>query len=139
MPAERPNTAQSILVDSEMQAIVSGSGSPISATGSSFSVYEWQGDGGGFLHVHHEDDECWHVLEGTLTFRLPGGEIQAPAGTTVFVPAGTPHDYRCSTPTDRYLIMLTPRLDELIQKLHSTPRDRWRDLYIEYKSEILEG
>ena len=45
--------------------------------------------------------------------------MDAPAGTTVFVPAGSPHTYRVAAPGSRYLILLTPRLDRLIAKLRS--------------------
>ncbi len=89
---------------------------PIRATGSSLVVHEWTLSGPSYLHVHWADDEAWHVLAGTLIFRLQDGEVEAPAGSTVFVPAGTPHTYRV-TPGSRYLIVLTPKLDRLITEL----------------------
>src|SRR5690349_17481148 len=89
---------------------------PIAAIGQSFSVQEWQGSGPVYLHVHHADDEAWHVLEGTLTFTFADRQAEAPAGTTVFVPAGVAHTYQADD-TARYLIMLTPRLHELIAEL----------------------
>jgi quercetin dioxygenase-like cupin family protein len=70
------------------------------------------------MHIHRSDDEAWHVLDGTLRFRLPDGEFDAAAGTTVFVPAGVPHTYRASKDC-RYLIVLTPRLDRLIARLQN--------------------
>jgi|SRR6516165_4551537 len=70
-----------------------------------------------YMHIHRSDDEAWHVLEGTLRFRFADGEIDAPAGTTVFVLAGSPHVYWETEPS-RYLIFLTPRLDRLISRLH---------------------
>ena len=70
------------------------------------------------IHIHRSDDEAWHVLEGSLRFRFPDREVDAPAGTSVFVPAGSPHTYRVTEPS-RYLIFLTPRLDHLITKLRS--------------------
>ena len=42
---------------------------PFSASGNSFSVHEWRGSGPATLHVHHSDDEAWHVMDGELTFR----------------------------------------------------------------------
>jgi len=48
---------------------------PVGGPDGSFVMAEW-GDPGGVtgpnrpiagLHVHHEDDESWYVLEGTLT------------------------------------------------------------------------
>jgi mannose-6-phosphate isomerase-like protein (cupin superfamily) len=38
----------------------------MAADGRSFAIHEWRGSGRATLHVHHEDDEAWHVLEGTL-------------------------------------------------------------------------
>jgi hypothetical protein len=59
------------------------------------------------------------VLEGSLRFRFADREVDAPAGTTVFVPAGTAHTYRVTAEPGRYLIFLTPRLDRLIARLHA--------------------
>ena len=64
---------------------------PIAAIGASFDVHEWSGSGPDYLHIHYTDDEAWHVLEGTLTFRFRDKQVDAPAGTTIFVPAGVPH------------------------------------------------
>jgi hypothetical protein len=49
----------------------------------------------------------------------------ATAGTTGFVPAGSPHTYRVTDPS-RYLIFLTPRLDHLIARLRSPVRRQRR-------------
>src|ERR1043166_8234836 len=92
----------------------------LSAIGQSFEIHEWRGSGPDYLHVHYCDDEAWHILEGTLTFRFADGEVQATAGMTVFVPAGLPHTYFAAGPT-RYLMILTPRLSALIKTLHETP------------------
>ena len=99
--------------------IISGPGAPaISAVGTSLVVHEWTGSDPSYMHIHRSDDEAWHVLEGSLRFRFADGEVDAPAGTTVFVPAGSPHAYWETEPS-RYLIFLTPRLDRLISRLHS--------------------
>ncbi|MCI0395725.1 MAG: hypothetical protein L0322_12395, partial [Chloroflexi bacterium] len=47
-----------------------GGQQPIAAMGQSFDVHEWSGSGPEYLHAHYADDEAWHVLEGTLTFRF---------------------------------------------------------------------
>jgi len=111
---------------------------PIEANGRSFDVHEWSGSGPGYLHVHYADDEAWHVLEGTLTFRFRDKQVDASAGTTVFVPAGTPHDYFESQGPTRYLIILTPRLRELISALQSAPRKEHNAIMHRFESEILE-
>ena len=111
---------------------------PISATGKTLCVYETSGSGPGYLHIHHGDDEAWHVLEGTLVFRLHDKEVQAPAGTTVFVPAGVPHDYFESPGPSRYLLIVTPRLSELFSALEKAPREEHNDIMRRFESEIVE-
>jgi mannose-6-phosphate isomerase-like protein (cupin superfamily) len=111
---------------------------PIAAGGQSFSVHEWRGSGPAYLHVHHADDEAWHVLEGALRFRFVDGQVDAKAGTTVFVPAGVAHTYE-AIGDSRYLIVLTPRLRDLIAELQRAPdRQQDREITRRYKSEILE-
>jgi len=116
-----------------------GDQSPIAATGTSFDIHEWSGSGAGYLHVHHEDDEAWHVLEGTLTFRFKDKQVEAPAGTTVFVPAGVAHDYFESHGPTRYLIILTPRLRDLISTLQEAPREQHDEIMRKFESEIVEA
>jgi len=113
-------------------------GEPFMATGKSFSVHEWRGSGPAKLHVHHSDDEAWHVLEGELQFRYADRNETVGAGKTVFVPAGVAHTYT-SGPGARYLIVLTPRLSALIAALQSE-RDasRHAEIYRLFDSELLE-
>ena len=118
--------------------IVSGKQSPISALGGSFDIYEWSGSGPDYLHVHHSDDEAWHVLEGMLIFKFKDREMEAAAGTTVFVPAGVPHSYYEAGGPARYLIILTPRLRELISALHAAPFREHAAIMQNFDSEILE-
>src|SRR6478609_1120599 len=91
---------------------------PFSAVGESIVIHEWTGSGPEYLHVHYKDDEAWHVLEGELTFKFIDKEVVASKGSTVFVPAGVAHTYSASHESCRYLMILTPRLDQLIAELH---------------------
>jgi len=111
---------------------------PLTATGQSFDIHEWSGSGPDYLHIHHSDDEAWHILEGTLTFRFSGRTIEAHAGTTVFVPAGVAHTYYEAAGPTRYLIIMTPRLRELIAALHGTPRDEHSAILRKFASEMVE-
>jgi uncharacterized cupin superfamily protein len=111
---------------------------PFSASGISFAIHEWRGSGPATLHVHHSDDEAWHVLDGELTFRYADRTEAVGPGQTVFVPAGTAHTYAAGEKA-RYLIVLTPRLSALIAALQSN-RDpaHQREIYRRFDSEVLE-
>lgn len=108
----------------------------IDADGQSFSIHEWKGSGPSYLHVHYADDEAWHVLEGTVRFTFADKKVDVTAGGTVFVPAGVAHTYEAIGQT-RYLIMLTPRLHQLIDELHNTPFDKHKEVMQKYQSEIV--
>ena len=107
------------------------------ATGHSFAIREWRGSGPAKMHVHHADDEAWHVLDGVLRFRFTDRQLEVASGGTVFVPAGVPHTYEALDA--RYLVFLTPRLVALIAELQQAPRTvDERAIYRKYDSELLE-
>jgi quercetin dioxygenase-like cupin family protein len=109
-----------------------------SAAGASFSIHEWRGSGPATLHVHHSDDEAWHVLDGELTFRYSDRTETVSSGMTLFVPAGVAHTYTAGE-NARYLIVLTPRLSALIAALQADhdPAHQ-REIYRRFDSELLE-
>jgi uncharacterized cupin superfamily protein len=119
--------------------IIAGPGSQaISAVGTSLVVGEWTDSGPSYLHIHRSDDEAWHVLEGSLRFKFPDREVDAPAGTTTFVPAGLLHTYEVTEPS-RYLIFLTPRLDRLIARLRSlSDRSELRATLAEFDTVLVD-
>lgn len=46
------------------------------------------------LHVHRNEDEVFHILEGSLRIQINGVESVAHAGQTVMAPKGVPHSFR---------------------------------------------
>jgi mannose-6-phosphate isomerase-like protein (cupin superfamily) len=103
-------------------------GGGIASSKASIVVVEWIDEGGGAdppryiapLHVHHDDDEAWYVLEGALRVRLDGDDVDVPAGGAVLCPRGTPHTYWNPYPEPtRYLLIMTPRIQRLIEALHA--------------------
>jgi quercetin dioxygenase-like cupin family protein len=109
-----------------------------SAAGTSFGIHEWRGSGPATLHVHHADDEAWHVLDGELTFRYANRTETVGPGMTVFVPAGVAHTYTAGDDA-RYLIILPPRLSALIAALQADNDPAHRhEIYRRFDSEVLE-
>ena len=129
---------------SEPMIISPGSGCGGRAVrGTTLVIGDWTADGTDRevapLHVHHGDDEAWHVVSGTLRFRFTGRQVTAPAGATVLVPAGTPHTFGNAGPgPSRFIIILPARLDELISQLHASDPAEHPEIYRRYESELLE-
>jgi quercetin dioxygenase-like cupin family protein len=60
------------------------------------------------FHRHHEEDEAFYLLSGTLTLCLDGGQkVQASAGAYVHLPRGTAHGFRAETPV-KMLVLSNP-------------------------------
>lgn len=65
--------------------------------------------GGPPVHVHHNEDEVIHVIEGSYEFWLDGDIAPVAAGASIFLPRGIPHTFRVtSTAPGRNLTILTP-------------------------------
>jgi len=60
------------------------------------------------LHVHHNEDEGFWVLEGSLTFEVGGQTIKAEPGSFLFGPRDVPHRYRVDKGPSRLLYILSP-------------------------------
>ena len=126
-------------------------GNTIGSGTDAFVIAEWQ-DAGGHTgaprliaprHVHHSDDEAWYVLEGALRVQVGADEVEARAGSAVFVPRGTPHSYWNPGPGRvRYLLVMTSNILRLIQEIHAMP-DRnpaaLRAVFKKYDSELLDA
>jgi mannose-6-phosphate isomerase-like protein (cupin superfamily) len=80
-------------------------------TGGQFSLFEItaQPVAGPPEHVHHDHDETYYVLEGTLAIKVGGRVITACPGACVFVPRGTPHTFQnLDRRRSRMLVLATP-------------------------------
>jgi quercetin dioxygenase-like cupin family protein len=60
------------------------------------------------LHVHHNEDEWFYVIEGELTFWVGGQVITAPAGSFVYGPREVPHTFIVSSEQARFLLVVEP-------------------------------
>jgi mannose-6-phosphate isomerase-like protein (cupin superfamily) len=90
------------------------------------------------LHLHRSDDEAWIVLSGRLGFRVGDAEQEVPAGESILVTRGTPHSYwNGAAEPARYLLVMTPRIHQLIQVLHRGNRTDYARIFEEHDSELL--
>jgi mannose-6-phosphate isomerase-like protein (cupin superfamily) len=126
-------------------------GNVAGSVGANFVIAEWKDAGGppgpprwiAPLHLHRNDDEAWYVLEGRLCVRVGPDVVEAPAGSVVFVPRGTPHTYwNPGTGLVRYLLVMTSNIYSLIQDIHAmterTPA-ALRVVFEKHESELVGG
>jgi mannose-6-phosphate isomerase-like protein (cupin superfamily) len=126
------------------------SGQVIGTTDDAFVIAEWRDAGGppgpprliAPRHIHHRDDEAWYVLEGILRVQVGTDEVEARAGSAVFVPRGTPHTYWNPGPGPvRYLLVMTSNIYRMIQDIHKMS-DRnpaaLRAVFKKYDSELID-
>jgi mannose-6-phosphate isomerase-like protein (cupin superfamily) len=90
------------------------------------------------LHLHRSDDEAWFVLKGRLEFRVADEVRSVDAGESILVTRGTPHTFwnPASEPA-RYLLVMTPRIHQLVEALHAGDRTDYAEIFEEYDSELL--
>ena len=89
-------------------------------TGNAFSQIEVDDPRGGGtpLHVHHNEDETFYVLEGEVTFLVGDERIDVAAGDFLFAPRDIPHAYVVRSERARMFVTLSPAsVEELFVSL----------------------
>lgn len=126
-------------------------GNVVGSVNDAFVVAEWRDAGGEASaprliappHIHHRDDEAWYVLEGVLRIRVGSKEVEARAGSSVFVPRGTAHTYWNPGPGPvRYLLIMTSNIFRMIQEIHAMAERNpaaLRAVFSKYDSELLDS
>jgi len=61
------------------------------STGGSLTLIESHTSGGAPMHIHSREDECFYVLEGSITVRCGEDVFEAGPRSFVFLPRGIPH------------------------------------------------
>lgn len=115
-------------------------------TGGAFSLLEAD-EPAGFgppLHIHHDAAEAFYVLEGEYIIFLDDREISCPAGSFIFIPAGTSHGFRVGNMASRKLNLYTPaamvgyfdELSDATKKAHVEP-EVLSEIALRYSMEVL--
>jgi len=63
------------------------------------------------LHIHHSEDEVFHVLEGELRLRVGDEERRCGPGAILLAPKGVPHTYRVESAAGARWVTVTTRGD----------------------------
>jgi quercetin dioxygenase-like cupin family protein len=83
-------------------------------TDGGMAVFEQIGkspNGGPPLHIHPEQDEFFHVLDGDYRFQVGEERFAASTGDTIFLPRGVPHAFIQLTEHARMLVTYQPAGD----------------------------
>lgn len=60
------------------------------------------------LHIHHDADETFYVIEGEMTIFVGDERIEAGTGDFVFGPRGVPHAYLAQSEQAEFLVSFAP-------------------------------
>ncbi|HKV44128.1 MAG TPA: cupin domain-containing protein [bacterium] len=79
-------------------------------------------------HRHRRSDEALYVLAGAVTARVGERTVQAPAGSFVFIPRGTPHMFWNPGPQPaRVLVIFAPAgLERFLEETAEASRESGR-------------
>ena len=86
-------------------------------------------DNGPPPHVHSREDEIHTVVRGHYRYRHGDVEVDAPAGTTIFMPRGVPHVFRnvSSEPGEHLVTLIPGGLEKMFREVSAAmvqmPRD----------------
>lgn len=75
------------------------------------------------LHLHENEDETFHVMEGQVEFTLDGKPVTAGAGTTLYLPRRVRHAFKVvGQAAARVLVLLSPSgLERMFRELAQLP------------------
>jgi quercetin dioxygenase-like cupin family protein len=76
------------------------------------------------LHIHHDEDEIFHVVEGDLTLLVGGETLRLGPGQTALAPQGVAHTYRVASEQARWLVVTANGSFERFVRAASRPAER---------------
>jgi nucleoid-associated protein YgaU len=63
------------------------------------------------MHVHHTEDEIFHILDGDFRFQVGQEQRRCQAGAILLAPKGIPHTYRVESPAGGRWLTITAHAD----------------------------
>ncbi len=90
------------------------------------------------MHIHHTAEEAFYVLDGVITVIAASGPSEAPPGSFVLIPRGSPHSIANRTSLSvRWLTLISPAwVSDWIEEEAADP-DRQEEIYEKYGLEIV--
>jgi len=118
---------------------------PAAAPSQFFAFESTLPPGGGmpYLHLHHEMEEAFYVLEGTIEYTRGDQTILATAGSMIQIPPGVAHKFRnVGAAQARHLALVTPgmaglRVMEAAARVGFSDPQALADEFLHHNSELL--
>ena len=117
-------------------------------TAGALGVVEWRAAPGFSppLHIHHNEDEAFWLLQGALTLLCDGQLFEASTGSFIWLPRNRPHTFRVEGDTPVHGLLLStpaehvgfyaegghPALNDSIPEFDPRDLPRLDDLYPKY-------
>lgn len=60
------------------------------------------------LHIHHSQDEVFHVLEGSYYFQVGDDKFKLTKGESIFLPRNVPHAWTQASASGKMTVILQP-------------------------------
>jgi mannose-6-phosphate isomerase-like protein (cupin superfamily) len=60
------------------------------------------------IHIHHDADETWYVIEGNVTIFVGDGQVETGPGDFAFGPRGVPHTFLVRSERAVMLVSFAP-------------------------------
>jgi mannose-6-phosphate isomerase-like protein (cupin superfamily) len=90
------------------------------------------------LHIHYRGDEAFYVLDGLLEVQDGDERLQLRAGQFHVVSAGSPHTFATVAQVPaRVLVVMTPEIDRLIERLHAGGMADLATVWAEHHSSVV--
>ncbi|MFL6227460.1 MAG: cupin domain-containing protein [Pyrinomonadaceae bacterium] len=113
-------------------------------TGGAYAIVEAivPPQGGPPAHVHHNEDEIFHVLEGEFEVRCGAETLKAMKGATVVLPRDIPHSFRnVGAGEGKLLTTITPGgfeqfFAEVSREVRNMPADAMKLMEIARKYDV---
>ncbi|HEX5264300.1 MAG TPA: cupin domain-containing protein [Phenylobacterium sp.] len=75
-------------------------------------------------HIHHEEDEIFHIIAGRMRLRVGDKELVGEAGDTLVAPKGVPHTFYVESAEARVINISTVGDFERMLRVVSRPAAR---------------
>ena len=72
-------------------------------------------------HIHHAEDEVFHIVAGEVRFRVGDTDLVATAGQTVLAPCGVPHGFRVMSDRAEMLVVTRGGFEDVVRTIGRPP------------------